>query len=413
MKVNNKKCGITGLLYRNAQTGMVSNVLSTDDIAMLRTQLAHVKLDGKTAPFHHPHTEPYTYLGVKITPTLNRGPEMEHVISKVQDKGERCLQSALSSRQKVHFIQTSLKPTAVYTFPLSYMTPNDLAKLDRIYSRYCNKAMALPLSTPTAMIYQDIAKAGVGLTSLEVEFTKLAAEHLVKALNHKGSMGFITASLLQLQDSIVSTVMRSRQGKQELKQVTQYHLAKQLALLGKAGLKLTFPERVKGQCGNELCEQLSRITYEANDVSGAGDIPWRIYLPLLELGYNSFADLLTNRQIATLIDTLTLVRIHGSRVKNRHRLALNRLTLLANAAGNVKYAMSHAGLSPLSLNERIINSTSFSELCTTGQGQPALKALHKQEINALDLMKAAAKKKAERPIENNVNGSTQNVRCTA
>jgi hypothetical protein len=38
---------------------------------MLERRLDSVSLDGQQIPFHHPHTQPYTYLGLEITMTLN------------------------------------------------------------------------------------------------------------------------------------------------------------------------------------------------------------------------------------------------------------------------------------------------------------------------------------------------------
>ena len=40
----------------------------------------------------------------------------------------------LSYKQKLHFVKTVIVLAATYAFPLAYLTPADLAKLDRLYS---------------------------------------------------------------------------------------------------------------------------------------------------------------------------------------------------------------------------------------------------------------------------------------
>ena len=57
------------------------------------------------------------------------------------------------------------------------------------------------------MILEDRDKAGVGLTSLSVDYVQLIARNLLLALNDKGAMGFINGSLMRLQDSIIGSAL--------------------------------------------------------------------------------------------------------------------------------------------------------------------------------------------------------------
>lgn len=56
--------------------------------------------------------------------------------------------------------------------------------------------------------------------------------------------------------------------------------------------------------------------------------PWCVYLPLLELGYSSFADHVTEDREPAIIETVELRRRHGNKVKDKHKLALNKLISL-------------------------------------------------------------------------------------
>lgn len=140
-------------------------------------------------PFHHPHTEPYTYLGVEITPTLNRSYQLEKVLKDIQQRGEKLKDNMISYRQKLNFVQTSIKPAALYAFPLAYLTHTDIGKLDKLYATVCKQSLGLPISTPTSLIYEDRLKGGAGQTSLLIDYTKAVAESLVQSLLDPGQFG--------------------------------------------------------------------------------------------------------------------------------------------------------------------------------------------------------------------------------
>lgn len=46
----------------------------------------------------------------------------------------------------------------------------------------------LPLSTPTAMVLQERTKAGVGVTSLMIDYVHFTAAHLAYAPNDPGPL---------------------------------------------------------------------------------------------------------------------------------------------------------------------------------------------------------------------------------
>jgi len=98
MAVNVKKCAVTGILGGQACRNGSDKVLSSKMMKMLQQRLEMVKIYNTPIPFLHPHTEPYRYLGVDITPTFNWARHLDRVLKKARRKGERLLMSPLSNQ---------------------------------------------------------------------------------------------------------------------------------------------------------------------------------------------------------------------------------------------------------------------------------------------------------------------------
>ena len=62
-----------------------------------------------------------------------------------------------------------------------------------------------------------------------------------------------------------------------------------------ACLKLAVPAGRADLEGNLLCEQVAHLSFDWVGEGYVKEVPVSVYLPLLELGYNSLADLLTKR----------------------------------------------------------------------------------------------------------------------
>ena len=116
-----------------------------------------------------------------------------------------------------------------------------MAKFDGMNSRLCKKVHGLPVSAPTAMVFEDKRKAGLGLISLEVKYAELITKNLVLARSDKDSLGFITRAMLKLQDSIKSSALKDSKGKAGAKATAPYHLAKQLTITKQASVHLKTP----------------------------------------------------------------------------------------------------------------------------------------------------------------------------
>jgi len=127
-------------------------------LRMLERRFDSITLDGKHIPFHHPHTQPYTYLGVEITTTLNWEQQKKEVITELQAKCEiqRVLSSFTSPTQTLKYFQNSIRPYVTYAFPTGIYNPQDIRELDSALARFAKRALYLPLYTPNAIILEKV-----------------------------------------------------------------------------------------------------------------------------------------------------------------------------------------------------------------------------------------------------------------
>lgn len=137
-------------------------MLSSKSIELLRALTKEVKIQGAEIPFYHPDKEPYKYLGVLITPTLNWSYNLNTIREEMKFRAEKTVNCLLARHQKVQVQETNIKPYVSYSFPLGTLTEADLGQLDAMYARICKTIYRLPMSTPTAMVLEDKNKAGMG-----------------------------------------------------------------------------------------------------------------------------------------------------------------------------------------------------------------------------------------------------------
>ena len=71
-------------------------------------------LNGKHPNILHPHEQPYRYLGVELTMTLNWKFQLEAVKLMLQAKASKLNASMLPPRQKLTYIQNCIRPATTY-----------------------------------------------------------------------------------------------------------------------------------------------------------------------------------------------------------------------------------------------------------------------------------------------------------
>ena len=414
MTMNCKKCAVTGVLWGQAQHNGSDNVLSQRMVKMTENRARQVMMQNTPIPFLHPHTQPYRYLGVDITPTFNWAPHIDRVLTEAKQKGEKLLMSALSIKQKRLALNTVIDSFIKYSFPTGCMSLTDVNKFDIIRTRICKKIHRIPQSTPSAMILDDHECAGLGLTSLAVQYAELTCKYLTKALNDKGALGFTTRAMLTLQNGVIDETLNHAPSRRYLRQTSHYHLARKLAILQTSDLELAVPEGHNDLCGNALSKTISLVQYDPCDLGIACKIPPEVFKPLLDICTNFRELCLPNKRKVIFLSTLELARKFGKTITNKHKLALNQLTKIVNrnhlsSDDIIEPSFNH--IAPLCIEDRILrNPDILKEL----QG-PNTQQVHSQEINeiecrALALLQQHQHEHREEQLRLNRSRRKQNVR---
>ena len=86
MAVNHKKCAVTGMLHSDPSP------LAKSTVEQLQRRMAGITIinteqEPQAVPFYHPDEEPYKYLGVSLTPSLNWKHQMKALVEEVTEKG--------------------------------------------------------------------------------------------------------------------------------------------------------------------------------------------------------------------------------------------------------------------------------------------------------------------------------------
>ena len=189
LKPNVSKCAVTGILHHYAEVDGTSNPLSRSMLTMLRSRLSGVTLNGDHPNFLHPDIEPYRYLGVELTMTLNWKFQMQAATQILQDKGKLVNSSMLAPLQKLTFIQSNIRPGITYALPICMYTTKDVQLLDNKMAAVAKVAIGISRSMPNGMVLDSRDRAGMGVTSLFVDYGQLVSAHLTKSLNDEGPLG--------------------------------------------------------------------------------------------------------------------------------------------------------------------------------------------------------------------------------
>ena len=290
LKVNAKKSGVSAILHGTARAKKI-NVLSPDLIQSSKKQLGQVRLGGQTLPFLHPDKDPYKYLGVMMTLTLNWASQMRTLMANIEQKGENILSSLCSPSQKVQYIQSSIRPYVTYSFPLAIYSLQDIKRLDAKLIQIAKKAYGLGNATPSNMILEERENMGLGLDSLMLDYVQLNAAYLVRALNDDGPLGWSTKALLRLQHTHMAGMPTLNKDKPQraLEATTKdFHILRKLSLLKESNVKIQSPtqelEPYFDLDQNSLVDLMCNAGYDPLCLGLKADIPPKVYMPLFQLG---------------------------------------------------------------------------------------------------------------------------------
>ncbi|NBK25215.1 MAG: reverse transcriptase family protein, partial [Spirochaetia bacterium] len=166
LKISASKTKVTGMPYRQAAAGLYGKY---DPVAAVRAQLKGKILVQGTPACFLPPDEPFTYLGVQLTMTLNWRPQHAAMTSKLQERLQCIRASYATPRQVMRLIQQAIVPSIAYGFAVTPCTPQDIEIWDSMITALVKHTYGLMCCTPTAMVRADVDSFGLGATSLEVE----------------------------------------------------------------------------------------------------------------------------------------------------------------------------------------------------------------------------------------------------
>ena len=320
MAVNPSKCGTSGIRYQ-ASSHQATNPISPSEVKTTQARLQSLHIQGSPICFHHPHTDPYPYLGVPLTLTLNYKFYYEQLLSRAKQQLQQLNTSSASPMQRLRIIQQKILPAITYAFPIMPLAVHDIDRLDQLLVRGTKNALYLKRYFPNGLVHLAQQHGGIGLVSLRLHYCQLIANNLIKALNDLGTLGRTTRSLFTEQLQALQGLSVS-----DIRTEAPFlHLAKQYELLRANKLDLTNLSNQLHDYQTEIVTALRSVHYAPASNGVTTPIPSTTYAPLIQLGITTLADL-TEDHGRYLIDTATLRQRFGRRVRDFHKRALTRLT---------------------------------------------------------------------------------------
>ncbi len=172
MGANASKCGVTGILYRTCAS-MNDNPLCAKSVEMVRRRLQHITLQGQVIPFKHPDNDPYDYLGVPMTASLNYKYYHKGLLAKLKEKTTMLSASFASGTQRLQVLKRCIIPGITYAFPIMPLAMHDLNKCDSLIAKCAKKACGVANYAPNALVHKHIKDGGMGVLSIRTQYYQL------------------------------------------------------------------------------------------------------------------------------------------------------------------------------------------------------------------------------------------------
>ncbi|MGQ3168990.1 MAG: reverse transcriptase domain-containing protein, partial [Hydrogenophaga sp.] len=322
--ISHSKTLATAALHKAHQSGRCSTQADAEKEA--RNHMQDLRLQGKPVTFLRP-SAPFAYLGVLLTMTLNWKPQHTAMVTTLRQKLERLRRSFASARQAIHMIKTAIIPSLAYSFCVVPCTPGDLDLFDRAVNQCVKQKLRLPLGTPNAVIREDIDKLGLGISSTAQEYHARNTTALIHSLQSADAThAHISRCMLHKQITWLYA-QAAGQGHRMLNMLQHTLRARQLLHATTANLQATHEGLPLYPVETKLLGQL--ITQSTSPLTR--DIVSACITCLKSLGITHSSEL-TCQDNTHIISGDSLRERHGKKVKQKHIIALNRLTAMATQA---------------------------------------------------------------------------------
>ena len=347
MIVNAKKTLATAALHGHKKTPVCGGPFDQNAI---RTQLEGKIIVQGHAITYHPPDDPFTYLGIDITMTLNWSPQLAKTLKKLRDKVKALKANTWASTgQKLRVINTKLKPMLKYTFSLAPYNKSGLKALDSSITTAVKAAYKIQQHCPNAMVRASFSQFGMNQPSLEIEYNLIAIQTLREALDDSGRLGVITRSLFeaQLQANHEIEVHNNKALLNSCSALRQWQAARdtgiEICISGTAPYSKPQPPILA------LGESL---TYHTDWDKPLCPIPHTIINLVATAGITSVSEMI-DQNSGRLKTVGQIAKCTGIYLRNRHKLAYNKLALLLHYGPEAdRTALDHKKVTDLPLDKR-------------------------------------------------------------
>ena len=149
--------------------------------------------------------------------------------------------SLCSPAQKVHYLQSTIRPYITYSFPLAIYSTSDIKRFDTAIVKIAKKAYGLPAATPSNLVLREKDDNGMGISSLMVDYVQLNAAYLTRALNDEGPLGWTTRAMMRQQHTLAAgtpNMHKDKQHRLHAAATQDLHIIRQLSLLQGANMRI-------------------------------------------------------------------------------------------------------------------------------------------------------------------------------
>jgi len=188
LRVNHTKSFVTGLHHAEPMH---------EQQALVR-ELGTVLVQGQPIRIHHPK-DPFTYLGVELTMTLNWTHHKRKILRQLRESARQIrLHPWATPKQKLYMIETCLRTKVTAFMQVVPYRPSDIELVDSILNTAYKHALGLPLSAPLAVTRENPANNGMGCHSIATEYHAINTRAIIDTLNDPSWKGQVATALLAL-----------------------------------------------------------------------------------------------------------------------------------------------------------------------------------------------------------------------
>ena len=181
-------------LVKRAITGCPNKSKLKPNMFKTFIQSQYITYKAKGFPILTQH-EPYTYLGIQITPSLKWSLQKEITLKKTKKQGKLLANSPASLKQNIKIINTVIKSRIVYAYYVVPFSKPDIKKLDKIISSTTKTSCHIPKSTANILTHIPHDNFRINITSLLPDYIHCIGQQLIQALNDPGQLGTIYQGL--------------------------------------------------------------------------------------------------------------------------------------------------------------------------------------------------------------------------